>query len=70
MGNAVLVLFLEGLVLRLLTLMALYVCPRGLSLEPLVVAMGSGVARLRAWVGSRRKARRRTVTGGGAVGSV
>lgn len=70
-GNALVVLALEGLVLRLCTLLALYLCPKGMTLEPLVLAVGSGISKLKNWISSRRKAaRRRTATGGATAGAV
>ncbi len=54
--HALVVLALEGVVLRLATLLALWACPRGASLEPLVGAAGAGWARARAALRRRRPA--------------
>lgn len=59
---------LEGLVLRLATLLALYICPRGITLEPVVVAVGSLWNKMRGCV--QRKPKKRTVTASGPGNSV
>jgi hypothetical protein len=64
-ASALLALAVEGFILRLITLAAIYVCPRGLTLEPVVVAAGSAASRCGGWC--RRGARRRTVTATGAA---
>ena len=69
--HALVILFLEGLILRLATLLALYVCPRGLNLEPLVVGMSSIWKKIKESTFGKKvaaaKRRTATVTGGGAV---
>ena len=70
MEYALLVLFLEGLVLRLATLMALYCCPRGLTLEPLVVAIGTVFEKFKGLFGRNSKVKRRTTTVSGVSGAV
>jgi len=66
------VMALEGFILRLCTLLALYICPKGINLEPLVLVLSSGVRKIRSWFVFKRKEvrRRRTVTAGAAAGSV
>ena len=49
------VLALEGLVLRLLTLLALYVCPRGMTLEPIAVPIGRMFSSLKKKIIIRKK---------------
>lgn len=61
-GRALLTLAVEGLVLRLLTLAAIYCCPRGLTLEPAVVAAGTAAKRCRAWC--RRRGQRNAAAAG------
>lgn len=68
LANALVVLAMEGLVLRLVTLLALYICPRGVTLEPLAVALGSVFAKMKLLMRTRTK--RRTATGNGVVGGV
>ena len=65
--TAVLALAMEGLILRLLTLMAMFVCPRGVTLEPLVVAAAGAGSRCRSWL--RSKARRKASAPGKAGAS-
>lgn len=71
MEYALLVIFLEGLILRLATLLALYICPRGMSLEPVAAGLTSLWKKMRTVF--KRKVKRRTTTvnggrlGGGAV---
>jgi hypothetical protein len=67
MEYALLVLFLEGLILRLATLMALYICPRGMTLEPLAAGLTSLWKKMRG-VFKRNKVKRRTTTAGGKLG--
>jgi len=49
------VLACEGLVLRLLTLLALYVCPRGMTLEPVAVPLGRLFSSLKKKIIIRKK---------------
>jgi len=60
LDTAILVMALEGLILRLATLAAIYFCPRGLTLEPVVIAAGTLLQRIRN--AFRRKPKRRTIT--------
>lgn len=66
LDHALLVLALEGLILRLATLLALWCCPRGLTLEPVVAAVGAGWGRLKTKLNIKKRPKRRTVTGGAA----
>jgi RNase P protein component len=67
MEYALLVIFLEGLILRLATLLALYICPRGMTLEPVAAGLTSLWKKMKAGV-KRNKVKRRTTTVGGRLG--
>lgn len=56
------ILACEGLILRLLTLLALYVCPKGLSLEPVAAPIGRLFSSLKKKLVTKKKAavRKRT----------
>ena len=60
------IIFCEGLILRLLTLLALYVCPKGMTLEPLAVGLGRAFTSIKKRMVLRKKkaVRRRTMTAG------
>jgi hypothetical protein len=60
LDTAIFVMALEGLILRLATLAAIYFCPRGITLEPVVIAAGTFLQRIRN--AFRRKPKRRTIT--------
>lgn len=61
------VIFLEGLILRLATLLALYICPRGCTLEPVAAGLTSLWKKMRDMF-KRNKLKRRTTTVGGRLG--
>ncbi|KAL4536815.1 hypothetical protein Ndes2526A_g06320 [Nannochloris sp. 'desiccata'] len=67
MEYALLVIFLEGLILRLATLLALYICPRGMTLEPVAAGLTSLWKKMREAF-KRNKVKRRTTTVGGRLG--
>lgn len=61
-------MFVEGLILRLATLLALYVCPRGLSLEPLVMVLGKVMKKIRNIIPRKHKVQRKA-TNAAALGT-
>ena len=64
------VLACEGLILRLLTLLALYVCPRGLTLEPVAAPLGRLFTSLKKKLVSKKKAAIRKRTSGALANNV
>lgn len=67
MEYALVAIFLEGLILRLATLLALYICPRGMTLEPVAARLTSLWNKMREAF-KRNKVKRRTTTMGGRSG--
>lgn len=58
--KALFIMLFEGLALRLATLFALYFCPRGLSFEPVVIALGAVVKRIRRLFRKKQAVNRRS----------
>lgn len=67
LDTAIIVMAVEGLILRLATLLAIYLCPRGLTLEPVVIAAGTFLQRIRIAFRRKPKPKRRTITGNAHV---
>lgn len=57
-GRDLLILLGEGTALRLLTLIALWLCPKGLSIEPLVIVLNSWFGACRKFFKQRRISKR------------